>query len=157
MSVSMSDKGILERRIFNRLSNDLRVDTRNLFVDIKNGHVRLFGSVPTEVDRLAAEDDVIGLPGVGEVEDELLVQSRTDVLVSRDDAIRATIECLLELDPDTQSLPVAIQVQDQKVRVSGRVENYTQKSRIEEIAHNIPGVSGVFNQVNVELTRYPLR
>ena len=157
MSLGLSDKGYTEKRIFDRLSHDMRIDTRNLFVDIRNGHPRLYGSVQSEAARQAAEEDVMDLPGVGEIEDELLVQPRPSSLVSRDEAIRATLECLLELDPGIKAPHIVVEVVDHNVLVSGQVESYTQKSKVEEIARHIPGAAAVINQLDVPLTSFPLR
>ena len=70
-----SDSRILED-CCDRLTDDGRVDARNIEVTVNNGEVTLDGTVDSRRDKRRAEDVVDGLSGVGHVQNNLRISDR---------------------------------------------------------------------------------
>jgi len=67
-----------------------------------------------------------------------------------DAAITAKIKGALLEDPAVSGLAVNVDTYKGVVQLSGFVDTAQQKSRAEQIAHNVPGVSSVQNRLTVK-------
>jgi cytidylate kinase len=67
----------------------------------------------------------------------------------RDRSLVARSKAALLVDAQTQHLHVTVTCRDGRVRVSGVVDDETQRSRIQQIVGGIPGVSGVDAGVSI--------
>jgi hyperosmotically inducible protein len=73
------------------------------------------------------------------------------VATAADDAtITAAVNAGLAKDPDLSAIKIDVDTQGGKVKLSGPAPTATAKSRAEEIAKNVKGVSSVDNQLEVK-------
>ncbi len=78
----MTNNNILEE-VTRKLVNDPKIDERNIWVNVEDGHVTLAGSVPDPALVEAAEKAVVKVDGVEDVISLLCVESESpDIHVS---------------------------------------------------------------------------
>lgn len=134
------------RSIRQALSADPRVDGYGIQVDYRSGMATLRGSVDSLSAREAAEEIVRRVPGVGEVRNQIAVQTATespDVNVERQ-----VLEVLLQ-DPYLQGQDIRVRVQDGTVYLEGTVGAEYQRTRARDLVSRIRGVVHVYDQLRV--------
>jgi len=146
----ISDKKI-KQNIAYQLAWDGRIDENDVGLEVKKGKVLLKGSVPSYTAKRAAENDAWLVPGVIEVENKIMVEYPGHI--SRDDKeIKQMIHNVLVWNPDIDAAKIDIVVQNGRVTLSGTVENFWQKLKIERLVWDILGVIDVTDKIAVAPT-----
>jgi len=130
-----------------------RVDTSHIHVKIRDGQVSLLGMVPDFSAREAAEKDVLSIPGVISVNNNLLVISYAESAAPSDEEIQSHIQNLLRWHTDIDESCVDVTVFDRCVTVKGTVDSIWRKTRIGDVVRNIFGVIDVNNALVVVPTK----
>ncbi len=128
---------------------DNRIDESNINVDVSDGRVILTGTVPTYSGRWQAEDDAYLISGVRYVDNRLQV-SPTTFPVPGDTELASNIRNILEWNPTLDSSRIKVLAHEGIVTLTGSVDSYWQKSRVEYLVSNVGGVIDVQNLLQVE-------
>ena len=140
----------IKKRVSDELFWDSRIDDSKINVDVQNGVAILKGEVPSCSQMFDAENDAWNIPGVIEVNNELMVVlSETPI----DDEILNTIENLLAWIPYIDSSKINISVDGGLVTLEGSVDTYWKKIRIEDIIFDIKGVNRISNKLSIVPTK----
>lgn len=147
---------------------------RGMQIFVNRGVVVLRGKVLTKKDRDDAALIVRGVPGVGEVRNDLVVDAPATAystgyrgvtteggiprpvitgsanLPPTDARVRLALQEVLLRDPRVASPKVAVQVSGGRVVLVGTVSNQVAKHAAEQDAWTIPGVIQVVNQLGIE-------
>jgi osmotically-inducible protein OsmY len=125
---------------------DAFVPIEHIDVTVSNGWVTLRGDVEWEFQRRAAEEAVRTLTGVRGVTNLLAVHPRTRPSPAE---LRKRIEQALIRSAETDAEHINVDVEGDKVVLTGRVRSWTQRREAERVAWSAPGVSAVENRVVV--------
>ena len=129
------------------LARDERVDERTIVVEVAEGVVRLSGSVSSQEERQAAEDDVWQVEGVVDVSNELTVspdRRRPDEEIEAD--VRAALDEDASLSDPTQ---IRVRSVAGTVRLEGTVPSARERQAAEKDAWYTAGVVYVENMLRV--------
>jgi osmotically-inducible protein OsmY len=132
------------------LANNPRVHADEIVVRARDGGVVLRGTVGSLVQRVEAARTARGVPGVGEVDDQLRV--RVMGLDGRADADTeaAVLDALIN-DREVDASDIDVEARDATITLRGTVAIQAQRDRAERIAMAVPGVAGVDNHLRVWL------
>ncbi len=100
----------------------------------------LNGNTSSQLRADIVEGQILGVPGLLEIENNLI----------GDDRLAAELARALALDLRTRDLPIGIYPQLGEVRLSGAVHTSEQKAVVEEIVRDFPGVRSVINDLVVD-------
>jgi hyperosmotically inducible protein len=119
-------------------------------VDTRDGVVTLFGMVPTEEAKRAAEAEVHKVSGVQKINNELRVvpDSQQQRVEAKDEDIKANLAKRLDagvLEDDDINIEVSAGV----VRLTGSVDNQSERLRALTVARATPGVRSVVDDLDV--------
>ncbi|HVC32605.1 MAG TPA: BON domain-containing protein [Chloroflexota bacterium] len=146
MAVTYSDTQI-RQDILDELRHDVRIDSTNITVDVKDGVVHLYGTAPTYFQKITAGNDAQRIKGVRSVTNDLVV---TLVAPWTDAEIANTVRANLARDV---RLPnpgeISVSVVNGVVTLAGTVGTYAQKSDASDDAWTAPGVVDVVNNLTV--------
>ncbi|MCS6964175.1 BON domain-containing protein [Thermoflexus sp.] len=139
------DDATLRARVEERLYryDPLRVNFHLIRVDARDGRVILEGVVPSTAMKRMAEILARSIPGVREVQNDLVA----------DPEIEAELGLRLAADPELsspQARVLATSVQGD-VTLAGWVPNEAARQRAEQIARSIRGVRNVVNNLQVKM------
>lgn len=146
MAVTYTDMQV-RQDVLDELRHDVRIDSTNITVDVNNGVVHLYGTVPTYFQKITAGSDVQRIKGVRSVTNDLVV---TLVAPWTDAEITNTVRANLARDvrlPNPGEINVS--VVNGVVTLAGTVGTYAQKSDAADDAWTAPGVVDVVNNVTV--------
>lgn len=146
MAVTYTDMQV-RQDVLDELRHDVRIDSTNITVDVNNGVVHLYGTVPTYFQKITAGSDVQRIKGVRSVTNDLVV---TLVAPWTDAEIANTVRANLARDvrlPNPGEINVS--VVNGVVTLAGTVGTYAQKSDAADDAWTAPGVVDVVNNVTV--------
>jgi osmotically-inducible protein OsmY len=118
----------------------LHVDLKGITVRVLDSVLYLDGNISSSLRGDIASDQVLGVPGLLEIKNNLV----------GDDRLAADLAMALGSDPRTRDLPIGVYPRLGVVRLSGAVHNTQQKASAEEIAKGFPGVRSVFNDLVVD-------
>ena len=144
----------IRQDILNHLAWDSRVDERRVMVEVTEGIVTLSGVVSSHMQRSAAEMDVRSIPGVVKVMNRLKILKLEEDR-SSDDQIAWNVKSVLSLNESIEESRIEINVDNGVVIVSGSVDEFWKKVRVEELAYDVPGVLEVINTLSVVPTGTP--
>ncbi|MGH2457726.1 MAG: BON domain-containing protein [Chloroflexota bacterium] len=146
MATTFSDTQV-RQDVLDELRHDVRIDSTNATVDVNNGVVHLFGTVPTYFQKITAGEDARRIKGVRSVVNDLVV---TLVAPWTDQEIANTVRANLARDVRIAN-PGQIQasVVAGVVTLSGTVSTYAQKSDAADDTWTAPGVVDVVNNITV--------
>ncbi|MGI5241813.1 BON domain-containing protein [Dactylosporangium sp. CA-139066] len=125
---------------------DAFVPIDHVEVTVTNGWVTLRGEVEWEHERRAAQRAVDKLPGVRGVTNLLSVRPR--VQPSPKD-LRRRIEEALVRSAETDAEHLNVDVQNDKIVLTGRVRSWAERQEAERVAWSAPGVTTVENRIVV--------
>jgi len=133
-----------------RLMGDSRVPALDVNVDTNHGVVTLFGMVPSEQAKQAAEQDARKVAGVSKVRNELQVVPHAEhkVIAAKDDDIEKNVEGAFKNLKDFEKIDV--DAKNGVVRLSGEVASLNDKVRAATIARSQTGVRAVEDDLKVE-------
>lgn len=131
-----------------RLLADSRTPALDINVDTWAGVVTLFGMVPSQEARAAAEADANAVSGVHRVVNDLQVVAHADqaAVQARDEELVQAVQTAFA-PPDFQGITVA--VQNGLVRLTGTVRSGAKRLEAAVVARAIPGVRAVRDELRL--------
>jgi hyperosmotically inducible protein len=133
-----------------RLMADGETPAMDINVDTDGGVVTLFGMVPTERAKQAAESDALKVSGVSKVENELQVVPEKDkkVVAVRDDEAQKEVEKSLQGHAEFKN--VSAEVKNGVARLTGTVKNGSDRIMAAVVTRSCQGVRSVGNDIQVK-------
>ncbi|GGM72833.1 BON domain-containing protein [Dactylosporangium sucinum] len=125
---------------------DAFVPIEHVEVTVSKGWVTLRGEVEWEHERRAAQRAVDKLPGVRGVTNLLSVRPRVQPSPKE---LRRRIEEALIRSAETDAEHINVDVQADKVVLTGRVRSWAERREAERVAWSAPGVTTVENRIVV--------
>ena len=130
-------------------------------VGVVDGNVILTGGVSSDIDHDLAEQIVLGIDGVGEVDNQLRIDakpvaSNTNVHDNRlirkieDATLTARVKSKLVLNGNIQARRIDVDTRDQVVTLSGTVTTAKQRDLAVQLARNTDEVKDVQDRLQVE-------
>jgi osmotically-inducible protein OsmY len=135
----------LARSVARVLRAEPKVPCENLEVTVSRGVVTLEGRVDWPYQRTQAVLTVGELPGVERVEDRIRLTER----VSRPD-VRHGIEAALQREAARIARGIHLELNDNRVTLTGTVRNAKEKDDVERAAWQVKGVLDVRNRLDVQ-------
>lgn len=134
-----------------RLIADQGVPAFDLNVDSRDGVVTLFGTVPSDEARMAAERDAKEVGGVRAVRNELQVvpAARSESVARTDEALQKSVEDALTRRSDLDDADIDVGVASGVVRLTGVVRGEQDHVTSVTVAATTPGVRSVVDQLRV--------
>ena len=135
-----------------RLIANSATPARDINVDTLGGVVTLFGTVPTEAARRAAEAEVDKIDGVKTVENDLQVvpQVSAAAVEHQDEKSKDAIELRLKAREDLSDANIDVEVADGVARLTGTVRNQPDRLTALTIARATDGVRSVVGDLTVK-------
>lgn len=134
--------------LFNGNLNSFEIDT-----DVKMGTVTLSGKVDNDIDKELAEELVMGIDGVKNVDNKLTVV-KTDMDRSSDEGsaftdakINTVITSRLLFDSKISGLKIDVDVDNRKVTLNGKVKSEAERDLAVAIAKNTKDVDSVTDKL----------
>ena len=112
---------------------------------VSEGRITLEGQVEWWYQKDAAEDGVRYLAGVNRVFNLITIKPKVTPA-----KIEAAIEAAFERSAVLDAKKIEIETSGNKVTLTGKVRNYTERDEAERVAWAAPGVYSVDNQLAVE-------
>jgi hyperosmotically inducible protein len=133
-----------------RLMADSETPAMDINVDTDGGAVTLFGVVPTERAKQAAETDALKVSGVTKVENELQVVPEKDkkVVAVRDDEAQKDVEKALRRHDEFKK--VSVDVKNGVARLTGTAANGSDRIMAAVVTRSCQGVRSVGNDIEVK-------
>lgn len=148
-SEQVSDATITSQ-VKSKLTADPEINPLNIDVDTTDGVVALRGRVPTAEDSREAEKLARNTGGVVRVDNQLRVgEAETEQVPGTDAAIATRVNGALATSTDVSARNIDVDVQDGIVTLSGVVKTQAAKERAHDIAHEVKGVTTVYNEIQV--------
>jgi osmotically-inducible protein OsmY len=139
--------------IVDQLTWDDSVDANEVHVSVKDGNVKLTGTVPNFTAKLAASKDAYMVAGVKDVENDIDVEYPVTLQVPSDEEITSNINNMLIWNDNILSSNIKVETQNRIVTLRGSVESFWEKSLAGDIAASARGVIDVINTLDIELTK----
>lgn len=136
----------IKKDVIQRLTWDDRVEAAKIIVDVKDGKVKLTGSVPSYLARSAAYDDAWTVRGVFSVVDELSVSPPK---APSDEEIRTRVKDRLTTSPAFETADIDVEVHNGIVKLKGTVDALWKRTSAETITEGLRGVVDVKNELAV--------
>jgi hyperosmotically inducible protein len=135
-----------------RLIGNDKTPALDINVDTENGEVTLFGIVPSEAARAAAETETKAIDGVVRVRNELeVVPARIKEQVqAADGELQTAIEKRIEAQPDLEDDDIDVEVSNGVARLSGTVESGADRLVALTCARAVPGIRSAIDDLRVE-------
>ncbi len=132
-----------------RLLADSETPALDINVDTRNGVVTLFGMVPTNTAKRAAEADVRKVSGVSKIHNELQVvaSAKQPAVKARDEDIQRDVKSNFQERPNLKDVDIA--VKNCVARLTGTVPNGTQRLEAAVVARSTVGVCAVQDDLRV--------
>lgn len=117
---------------------------RTVKAELRDGVVRLIGTVRWEYERRAAERAVQHVRGVRHVENRLTLDERTAGV-----DVAERIRAALRRDAQLSGSPIQVTVDGHTVRLSGTVRSWAERMGAETLAWRAPNVAIVENDIQI--------
>ena len=140
---------LIKKDVIDQLVRDDRVDASKVNVEVSNGTVTLRGEVPTYFSSSAAYENAMGILGVTNVRNQLVVTYPSTIPVPTDMEIQDSIRTRLAANPDVDLVDLDVSVSAGKVTLRGTVDAYWKKLHAEDIVAMEPGVVYIENHLAV--------
>jgi hypothetical protein len=118
----------------------LHIDLKGITFQVLDSVLYLDGNVSNQLRAALVEKQVLGIPGLLEVQNRLV----------GDDQLAADLALILAQDPLTRGLPIGIYPRLGEVRLSGAVHTRQQKIIAENNVRGFPGVRSVINDLVID-------
>jgi hyperosmotically inducible protein len=134
-----------------RLVADDKTPATDINVDTRNGIVTLFGNVPSQAAKSAAEADARKVNGVTRVVNELEIvpKSQKENVAAADDQLETQIDKKLKDREDLRGTNIDVDVKNAVARLTGTVENEHQRLAAAIAARSVAGVRAVHEELRV--------
>lgn len=123
--------GELEFAVAGRLSQDPVTAGQRIGAQVREGTVTLTGDVDSNATRRIAESEVLSIPGVRDVVDDLAVRPATR---RTDEQLEREVDRIVRSDPWLDGSHVQVEAADGSVRLRGYVGSDAERARAEEDA-----------------------
>jgi len=135
-----------------RLIANSDTPARDINVDTLGGVVTLFGTVPTENARRAAELEVKKVDGVKSVENDLQVvpEVSAGAVEHRDDQVKDAVEKNLKAREELSDAKIDVEVANGVVRLTGKVHSQSDRLTALTLARATDGVRSVVGDLKVK-------
>jgi hyperosmotically inducible periplasmic protein len=135
-----------------RLIANSATPARDINVDTRGGVVTLFGTVPTEAARRAAETEVDKVDGVKSIENELQVVPEVSAAAveHQDERSKDSIEKRLKAREELSDSSIGVEVADGVARLTGTVQSQSDRLTALTIARTTDGVRSVVGDLTVK-------
>jgi len=135
-----------------RLIANSDTPARDINVDTLGGVVTLFGTVPTEAARRAAEMEVRKVDDVKSVENDLQVvpQGSAAAVEHRDDQVKDAVEKRLKAREDLSDASIGVEVANGVARLTGTVRSQADRLTALTVARTTDGVRSVVGDLTVK-------
>ena len=135
-----------------RLIANSDTPARDINVDTLGGVVTLFGTVPTEAARRAAEAEVRKVDGVKSVENDLQVVAQVSAAAveHRDDRVKDAIEKRLSARGELSDASIDVEVANGVARLTGTVRGQPDRLTALTVARTTDGVRSVVGDLTVK-------
>jgi hyperosmotically inducible periplasmic protein len=135
-----------------RLIANSDTPARDINVDTLGGVVTLFGTVPTEAVRRAAEMEVKKVDDVKSVENDLQVvpQGSAAAVEHRDDQVKDAVEKRLKAREDLSDASIGVEVANGVARLTGTVRSQSDRLTALTVARTTDGVRSVVGDLTVK-------
>lgn len=134
----------IAKSILNTWKTNWLVPTDGVNVKVKNGWVKLDGPVQYKYQENAAKKSIEHLAGARGVTNMITVKSQTTEV-----AERIAVQNALRRDWSIKSQDIKVEVDHNKVKLTGKVGSLYQKDEASRLAWNAPGVNAVENDLAV--------
>jgi hyperosmotically inducible protein len=126
-----------------RLLADDNTPALAINVDTRDGAVTLFGAVPSEAAKKAAEEDARKVSGVKTIKNELQVvsEAKQEAVEAKDEEIQQAVETSINKRPELEN--VDVEVKNGVVRLSGTVPSENDRLAAAVAARSTAGVRAV--------------
>jgi len=118
----------------------LHLDLKGITIRVLDSVLYLDGNVSNQLRATIVEEQVLGVPGLLEIQNRLV----------GDDQLAADLALILAHDPLTRGLPIGIYPRLGEVRLSGAVHTSQQKVVAENNVRGFPGVRSVINDLVID-------
>ncbi|MCB1842365.1 MAG: BON domain-containing protein [Halioglobus sp.] len=142
--------------LLNRHLNNFAIDT-----EVMGNKVVLSGKVESDVDKELAQELALGVEGIDEVDNRLMVVGKDEAMAAAketddsfaqkvDDAtLVAEVKIKLLASDEIDGLAINVDAQGSTITLSGKVDSSARKDLAGKIAGNVDGVKNVDNKLTV--------
>ncbi|MDN4502976.1 BON domain-containing protein [Alteromonadaceae bacterium BrNp21-10] len=137
--------------LFNSNLNSFDINT-----DVKDGVVILTGKVDSNVDKALAEELVLSLDGVSDVDNSLTVMSANSsdqdselMQDLKDSKVEAVVKTRLLFESEVSGLDIEVEVENGVVTLKGSVDTNAERDLAVTIAQNTNDVDKVINNLKL--------
>src|ERR1700741_4344107 len=134
--------------IENELEWDSRLDHSSINVEVKEGHVVLYGSIDSYPKKIWAEEAARKNIWIRSVSNELKVEIPS-AFRKADHIIKKAVLDAIKWNSSTPEDRIGVEVKDGWVFLSGNVDWQYQQSKARLLATDISGVTGVTNDITI--------
>jgi hyperosmotically inducible protein len=148
-SDTMSDMWITSAAKVHLIADD-QTPATEINIDTRNGVVTMFGIVPSEAAKRAAEGDVKKVSGVKSVRNELQVvpTSAKEAVKEKDEEVKDRVAKRVD-ETVSEGSNVDVEVKNGVVRLTGKVKGQTDRLSALTTARSTPGVRSVVDDLQV--------
>ena len=114
-----------------------------------DGNVTLSGSVADSSHKALAEDTVRNLPGVNNVNNEIVIKGENAPAEKSDGWVEFKVKSALAFHRSVSATKTTVNVKDGVVTLTGMANSLAQKDLTTEYANDVEGVKGVNNLLTV--------
>lgn len=139
----------IERMVQNELEWDPQIDSKDVALQVKNGLVTLAGFTKSFTDKYSAERIAKRVVGVKAIANDIEVRLPGDLNRSDPDIARDALAALKRNLPYSSDAVKPV-VRDGWIVLEGELEWDHQRRTAESAVHNIPGVKGVSNSLQIK-------
>ena len=135
-----------------RLIGNDKTPALDINVDTTNGEVTLFGMVPSEAARTAAENETKAVDGVVRVHNELEVvpERKQEQVEAADSELKTAIEKKCDAQKDLDDDNIDFAVSNGVARITGTVDSGADRMAALTCARAVPGVRSAIDDLRVE-------
>lgn len=131
-----------------QLEWDSRLLESDLQVSVKNGEVTIFGTASSNFAKESAETDILEIPGVIKVTNQSVIIGNKKGL-NADSELKTIAWNRLLWNPNIEVSNIDLNVNNGVVQITGTIDAYWKKIRVDELIHEIDGVKEVENELEV--------
>jgi len=133
-----------------RLIADANVPALDVNVDTRDGVVKLFGNVPSDAAKRAAEKDALKVEGVTRVENDLRVVAGSGMKYAKKDDKKFEKDVKQAIDKNEGLSDVKVDVKGGVAHLTGDVSSRYKRLQASIAARSIPGVKAVSNDLEIK-------